>query len=224
MALKLIYESFGHYIAILLGFLALRKMQNFHRWMFIQIIVALPFYVLTFLILRYQKAHHLTLNNLWLHNIYTFVETGILLIGLNSKISGRVVKVLLRIGFLLFLMVFAYEYITKDSYKIYNLSFFIESMLITIFSSLILYQSLHKATSDWKTNPDIWILLGLILYFAGDVPYVGLLNYLNSEFPGLSKLFVHLVNNLLANLRYLLLALGFWLLISRLGKNQSETT
>ncbi|HQQ94910.1 MAG TPA: hypothetical protein PLQ93_10170 [Bacteroidia bacterium] len=192
--------------------------------MFIQIIVALPFYVLTFLILRYQKAHHLTLNNLWLHNIYTFVETGILLIGLNSKISGRVVKVLLRIGFLLFLMVFAYEYITKDSYKIYNLSFFIESMLITIFSSLILYQSLHKATSDWKTNPDIWILLGLILYFAGDVPYVGLLNYLNSEFPGLSKLFVHLVNNLLANLRYLLLALGFWLLISRLGKNQSETT
>ena len=74
---------------------------------------------------------------------------------------------------------------------------------------LVLYVQFTKGDSNWTRSPIVWISLGIILYFGGAVPYLSLMHYLQSN-PKINLLLFRIIIDVLANIRYLLLALGFW--------------
>ncbi len=206
------YESFGHLIALLAGGVAFTRMQGFHKLLYLQIVLYAVSYVASYQVIYYQKAHHMTMNNLWVLNIYSVVETFCLLIALYVKLSQKREKQMLSLLVLPYLVLLVYDWSSHSIYSFYTLSFYAECVLFILAYSYLLYSNVHRHPLEWKSQPETWMVIGLLLYYAGTAPYMALFNALNSSHSKLLFVLHLIINDLLCNARYLLLALGYWLL------------
>ena len=92
-----------------------------------------------------------------------------------------------------------------------------EGILLTGIYITILYFQLDQNTNAFENRSIIFICLGIIMYFAGSVPYLSTLFYFQKLDPRLNlKLFESIIV-VLAHVRYVCLTLGFYLA----GKNVS---
>lgn len=201
------------YAAFAVGCLSFLQLNRFQRLLFAQVAIAVPFYFLSHFVVFYQRSHGLPLNNLWLHNLYIPIECLLLCLAAYTRLSKSWEKLLLLLFFLIFCVVCLFDYLRTDHTTWFEWSFYTESLFVVISFSYLLYQTIHQFPGEWKFKADFWIILGLLIYFAADSPYILMFNYLNAQAKELNDLLFNVINNFLANLRYLLLALGFWLAI-----------
>jgi hypothetical protein len=61
MTWRMFYESFGHLVALIAGCFVYARMLRFHKLLFLQIIIYAFSYVSSYLVLVYQRVHHLPL-------------------------------------------------------------------------------------------------------------------------------------------------------------------
>jgi hypothetical protein len=212
MTWRIFYESFGHVIALIAGCFAYARMQRFHKLLFLQILIYAFSYVSSYLVLAYQRAQHLPLNNLWILNSYSALETFCLLLAFTTQIRQKREKRILALFVLPYLVLFVYDWSQNSIYSFYSLSFYAECVLLILVYSYLLYSIIHRHPTEWKTKPETWMVIGLLLYYAGTAPYMALFNALNDSHSKLLHILHLIINDLLCNTRYLLLALGFWLL------------
>ena len=215
MPWRLIYESFGMYIAFVVGCIAFMQLNRSQRLLFAQVALAVLFYFLSHWVVYYQRRHQLPLNNLWVLNLYNPMECLLLAFAAYSRLTKRSEKWSLGVLFFSFLGICANEFVTGPEKEWHKLSFFAESLLVILVYAYLLYQLIHQNPGEWKFKEDFWMMLGLLIYFAVDSPYIMLFNYFNEHYRELNGLLYDVINNFLANLRYLLLALGFWLVIRK---------
>lgn len=64
----------------------------------------------------------------------------------------------------------------------------VASSLFIIYWAIMYYYELFQATTLVKlsTCAEFWIATALIIYYAGNLPYTGMMNYLFTHFPGLA--------------------------------------
>lgn len=220
MSWRLIYESFGMYLAFAIGCLVFFQSNRFLRLIFLQVALAVPFYFLTHFVIYYQRSRGMELNNLWVHNLYTVLETLLLALAGLSFLRKRSEKLTLLLLYLVCLSVAWIEYLNIPVTEWYTYTFYSEIVLVVLLYSYILYKLIHQHPGEWRYKPEFWIILGLLFYFAGDSPYIMLINYFNEKYLELNSLLYNVINNFLANARYLLYALGFWLCMIAKEKEQ----
>lgn len=206
------YESFGHVIALIAGGFAFTRMQTFHKLLYLQILLYALSYVSSYLVITYQRTHQLTLNNLWVLNSYSAIEAACLLLAFYTQLYQKREKQVLALLVLPYLVLLLYDWSAHSIYSFYSLSFYAECVLFVLIYSYLLYRIVHRHPTEWKTKPETWMVIGLMLYYAGTAPYMALFNLLNQSHTKLLYVLHLIVNDLLCNARYLLLALGFWLL------------
>jgi len=83
--------------------------------------------------------------------------------------------------------------------------------IITLISVFVLYEIFLKTEKQWYRQPEVYICVGLLVYFASSIPYIALMGYLQEKQPELNTIMFQVINGVLANLRYLGVAIAFWL-------------
>ena len=210
--LQFIYESFSLFIALSAGIYAYRYMSSFARTLFFQLLVWIFFYLVSYLITLYQIQSQLVQNNQWIFNIYIILETLLLSIASYRYLQDAGSKYLAFTLYGLFLLVMLAQLSMAGYSGFANYGVAIAGILVTILYTLILYRQFTVDTSSKIRTPEIWAGIGLVIYFACDVPYFSLFSYLNTYHLKLSSFLFHVITDVLANIRYLLLAVTFWLI------------
>lgn len=199
-------------LAILTGILAFRHMNNFFRILFLQVVIWSLFYAGSHAITLYQQAINQPIDNQWLLNIHLILETGLLLTAAWFVLSKVLRNFIIMGGFLFFLTVLGIQG-WKQGFDVYlNLADVAACIAITLVFSMVLYTFGQQGSKHLWKSPEKWACLGILMYFACSVPYVSMMGYLQTENPEVNTFLYYLISGALANIRYLLLALAFWML------------
>jgi hypothetical protein len=217
MTTQFLYEATSLALALATGIFAYPFMNRFMRMLFFQLIVWIFFYLSGYAVTYYQETHHIQKNNTWVYNIAVPVEFLILTIAVSVFSKDKMSKYLVLSSYVIFL---ASIYLQMSFYKsghFANYAMVSGSIIMTVLFVWIIY---IKFTSDLPFRiyrPEVFACLGLIIYFACNVPYISIMPFLNENSPEESKsLFNNIIDNL-ANFRYLLLSIAF--LLARINKN-----
>lgn len=205
-------------LAVLFGILAYSHLGSFLRLLVLQVIIWSFFYTGSYLITWYQVWNNKPIDNQWFMNIHMLVETGLLLIASRFALP-KTLRTWIPVGaFSLFLSVLLFQ-VWKQGFGVYlNYADVTACILLTWVFSLVLYRFGRQE----NTAAEKWACLGILLYVACSVPYVSLMHYLQHKNPAVNTFLYYLISGVLANIRYLTLALACWM-VYRAAKNKIQT-
>jgi hypothetical protein len=194
-----------------LGIAAYKWMNGFCRLLFAQLITSDLIYILSYAVTTYQKSEGLQEDNQWVFNLNILIETSLLLMAASKWQGSRNFKQIALYAFLFFIA--AFTILTfRSGFLIFNsYAYALESLVIIFIYLLILKQSYYDFSESHERKYERWICIGLILFFGCSLPYFSLFNFFNIYYPNLSKS-LYFITEVLANLRYLMLGVGFWLI------------
>jgi hypothetical protein len=209
--LQLINESFGLLLAFGMGIFAYPYMNNFTRILFFQLVTWLMIFTVSYILTTYQHHQRLNMSNQWLYNIEMLVEFSLLVLAIHYLFADKFVLYLSGSLYSLFLIVLFAQLKASGLSSFANYALAASGLTVTILYTLLLYRKFKTDPSSLKKSPEVIASIGLIIYFACNVPYFSLFNYLNVHYPDLSKKLFHMITDVLANVRYVCLAIAFWL-------------
>ena len=210
-------------LAIFFGLLAFRRLDRFFQILLLQVIVWSLFYTFSHVITSYQQAHQLPIDNQWLMNTHLIVETGLLLIA-AWFILPKMLRTVLPIGaFSFFLIVFGIQVWNQGFEDYLNYADVAACIAITLVFSMVLFTFGQRGNVPFWTSPEKWACLGILLYFACSVPYVSMMGYLERKSPEVNTFLYYLISGVLANVRYLLLALAYGMIYRNAKKQKSNS-
>jgi hypothetical protein len=216
MLKQFIYELLSVVLAFAVGIKSYRYFSKNHKILFWQLVSWLVIYLIAYGITKYQKYHDIPRNNHWIFNINILIECTFLFVAayatraaVRFRLTFAALYILFVIVYVLLMMVMGIQ-----TFNIY--AFLAESVTISLMYILLLYTFFHHHRSSTRPVADIVMCSGITLYFLCIVPYISMMDYLNKHHLATSKLLFSLITDGLANLRYLLLAAGFFLIYKKL--------
>ena len=208
--LQLLIESLHLFVALGFGIYAFRYMNTLYRIFFCQLLFAILIFILARMDYYISNIHHEHPNNQWLYNAAMPIETGFLAWAAYTYFKSDKRKYLIGLGYVAFLSAFITEVSINGLNILSNHGYIAESALLLLLFLLIMYVHFTRERIDWKRAPITWISVGIVLYFGGSIPYLSLMHYLQNNHPKINFFLFYFIIEGLANVRYLLLALGFW--------------
>lgn len=209
--LQIVIEAVILSFAFGAGLSALRHMNVFFRIIYAQLIVWIVFYILLHLLTFYQKQHGLVPNNQWLMNIHMVAET--VLLATAAAVALRHSRAAVSAPAVLagFILVFVFQ-VLRDGFTVYlNYADVAECIGMTVLYGLLLYILLTRPAAGRHVQSETMVCLGLLFYFAGSVPYLTMMHYIQLRDPELNHLLFDLISNVLAGVRYLSAGVAFLL-------------
>ncbi len=191
-----------------MGIYSFRYMNFIYKIFFLQLVTYILFDILANMILLFPKVNN---HNQWVYNLAMPIETGFLSWAALEYFKKNKARFFIWIGYCLFLIAFLIEMFVKGGAVFSNHGYIVESGLLLILFLFVLYSEFTRKSVSWKRSPDIWISLGIVLYFGGVIPYLSLIHYLQESHPTMNRYLFNFIIIGLSNVRYLLLAVGFWL-------------
>ncbi len=207
--LRILHELAGLIIALAFGMYALKYMNLIYSIFFFQLLTYLLIIILSYIAELIPNMNH---NNQWVYNLAMPVEAGFLCMAGYEYFRTDRKKWLVWGGYFIFLGVFLFEIIIKGPLVFSNHGYVAEGILLVVLYLSVMYVQLTTQNNTWRTSPEVWISLGIVIYFSGVVPYFSLFNYLQLYYPKINLYLFRFVNIELSNVRYVLLAVGFWLI------------
>jgi hypothetical protein len=211
MALQILIEFLIVALAGIMGVFSFKGMNLFFRLLYVQLLAWITIYVLSIVVTENQKMQGLPPDNQWLFNVNMFVESFFLFFAAFIWQDAKPFKKLIAIIYFIFLFTFLFL-VSKKGFFIFNdYACAFESLVVIFVYGLILRQNFYDKTDSIYKKPERWVCVGLILYFSCVVPYASFFQLINHQTPKLGKALAH-IPELLTNVRYLLLGIGFWLI------------
>jgi hypothetical protein len=210
-------------LAVFFGILAFWKLDRFFQVLLLQVVVWSAFYTFSHVITSYQKVHQLPIDNQWLMNVHLIIETGLLLTA-AWFVLPKMLRTVLPIGaFSFFLIVFGIQVGNQGFEDYLNYADVAECIVITLVFSIVLFTFGQRGNVSFWASPEKWACLGILLYFACSVPYVSMMGYLERKNPEINTFLYYLISGVLANIRYFLLALAYWMIYRNAKKQTSNS-
>lgn len=207
--------------ALIFGILAFRKSTSFFRTLFWQVVIWSLFYTASHVITLWQQAHHLPIDNQWLMNIHLILETGLLLAAARFILPASISNTFFIGGTVIVLIVASIQgsLIGFDNYL--NLTDVAACLIISICYFTVFFHLHQQETTKAWLSPEKLVCVGILLYYVCSIPYVSMMHFLDS-FPKMNTFLYHLISDVLANVRYLLLAIAFYRLFITTKKHTHE--
>lgn len=195
---------------LLSGLFAYRRMDHFFRIVYVQGLVWIAFYLLLFFLGRYYGRDGQPFHNQWILNIHILLECSLLMWASLGRLKVLWQRSVVLALFLVFLCCYLLQGITGGFNSYLNYADVSACIALTLIYSMVLYTLLHRRRQHpGETLPGLLLCSGLLLYFAGSVPYIALLHYMEKYSPGYNALLFDAISNGLAFIRYMLCALAF---------------
>jgi hypothetical protein len=208
---KIINEALSLTLALSAGIYAFASMDRFMRVLFYQLLTWIAFYLFSYALTTYQNIAGIEENDQWLFNLHMLLEVSWLTVAAYYYSNSKTRKYLALILYGLFLAVFITQINFYKFSCFANFGMAAAGMVITILYLFILYETFKLKSVPWYQSPEILASIGLIIYFACNVPYFSLFTYLNEHYLALSERLFHFITDVLANIRYLFLAIAFFI-------------
>lgn len=188
-------------LAILIGLLAYRKLPTFYRVLFFQ---ALAYLIIDSYAVTYP-------NNGMVYNISILIEIGLLLLAAHVYFKTFVSKWISFIGYFAFLLVWCFDIYYHGKNQLAYHAYILGGIFITAMYIRILFDHYTKKNDNFRNAPLLLSCLGIFIFFAGIVPYLSMMYYLQGLDSVLNKRLFQYMMVYPAIIRYFLLALAFWL-------------
>ena len=190
-------------LAFGMGLMVFRKLERFYRILFFQVLI--------YLLVDLVASRVIGINNGWLYNVLILIETGLLLFAAQACFNTNQRKwILLAVygGFLTVFLadVFFFTGIMNFAYH----AAIAEGIILTGVYLFLLYIQL-KQKIDNSSKAIIIASIGMVLYFAATVPYLGVMFYVHQSDVSLSKELFNNIVVVLALVRYLFIAIAFFI-------------
>ncbi len=133
-----------------------------------------------------------TRNNFWVYNIFITFRLGILLIILHRILrSHNTKKAILYIGPFLILFGLLNYFFIQGPYQ-YNTYSVVFAHIPIIALCLIYFKQLLEDSGHvlLQKEPMVWAMLGTFVYHAASLPFLVILNFLNSQQQSLSRIYL----------------------------------
>ncbi len=209
---RILIESMSLMLAAGLGLFVYNKMNRFQRLILFLLLTWVVSYVLSYVVTTYQVGRGLTLNNVPVHNITVFISVSILSLAGYDLIQSLRLKKIIQVLYAIFICIYIWCIYDGGFWAFATHAFFAECFIVLAIYAFVLYQKLHEQNGRWYSSPEVWISLGLILYYSCVVPLMSVREYLIKENIQLSIFLFYLINDGFANVMYLFIAVGFYLI------------
>lgn len=215
MLVEIVIESFGAVVAGIVGFVTYRRLNSFYRSLFIQLLTWLILYLVSYVVTEYQRYTRATGNNHWVFNLNILFETLFLLVAARNFFIGIFMKRVILIFVAVFIFVSMILHLRGD-FLTFNVPVYIlESILVILIYTYLLFKCFYEIFTEETRRSEIWSSVGIILYFGCNLPYFSLFHFLNTHYINMSITLQDHITDVLSNIRYLLLAIGFWMASGR---------
>lgn len=189
-------------LACIIGLFAFNRLTAFYKIIFFQVIIYLIVLYLTYTVA--PKNIHLV------YNIYVPVEMALLLGSAAMYFKKRSERVILLFGFLLFLLVYVVQIGGKLT-SFANFASVAEGLIMLVIYLTILKIQFSVPGFTAGTSVLFWLCMGSAVYFGGTIPLLSIFNFANKNFLAEHGTLFNAIVDVLANVRYLAVALSFWL-------------
>ena len=151
------------------------------------------------------------MNNLFYYNIVYDIQVIIISYFFYHQLFNPFIKkVILRFLFIFLLFALINTILLQGFFTWQTYSYVLGGSFIILLSVAYLWQLyISEETRSIFHDPVFWFSLAWILYFGITVPFFGMLNYLNKNFPALALNYYLLVIDITDCLRNILLTIGF---------------
>lgn len=191
------------FLAFGIGLIVFKRLKRFYRILFFQVLI--------YLFVDVAATVFVPVNNGWLYNVLIVIEAGFLLFAAQAYFNTQRSKKVLILLFGVFLSVFfADVFIFTGIVKFAHHAAITEGIILTGVYLFLLYEQL-KQKIDRSSKAMIIASTGIALYFAGTIPYLGIMFYLRELDAALSKELFNNIVIVLALVRYLLVAIAFFI-------------
>lgn len=211
MIQQVLYEVISQLLSVAAGIYAYPYMTKFIRLLFFQLIAWQAVYLSSHAYTAYQHSIGLEMQNHWIYNIQVPLELLFLTVAACYFLKDALSRHLAIILYIIFLLTVALQLKLSGTDHFINYGMVVAGIIVTILYSQVLYRKFNSDHLSWKRSPEIWASTGLIIYFACNIPYFSMFDYLNVKHPALSEKLFHFITDVLANIRYLFLAIAFLL-------------
>ena len=206
---QLVNESLSLTLALGAGMYAYSYMNTFIRTLFLQLVIWIFFFVFSHILTAFQDSTNM--NNQWVFYIHIPLELLVLNIAACYFLKDKLFRYLSISLYSIFMVILLFQLSHLKPREFINYAVVASGINVTVLYTFILYKKFKSDPASWKRSPEVIASIGLIIYFACNVPYFSLFNYLNAHYPALSFKLFHMITDVLANVRYLCLAVAFWL-------------
>ena len=186
-------------------------MSTFFKLFLFHAIFVLTIYFFSYALIQYQEFNKLDKNNQWCFNVSLIIEIVVFLFAAISYSTVKNIRILSRSLFIIFIVSFIIESSIRGFRKFASYSSIIESFCIIAVYLLILFHEFDRHPTNWYKQPVALFSITLLIYFICSVPYFSLMHYFQKHNPTLNQILFHLVINVMAHVRYCVLAFAFWL-------------
>jgi hypothetical protein len=216
---KIIFEL--QYVSVLMsaaiGGYFYRSFNSFCRVIYWQVLIYAIVYTSARLVVKYAAALRIAPNTHWLYNAHLAVETAILLFGAFLLLRSERSMMPMRMAYVLFLGVLCFQLYQWSFFHFANLAQMLAGIVISVSYLTVLYKRFQVENFSWRTFPELWLCLGILVYFAGIIPYSGMMHNLQTTNTELNSYLFHYIVYALACIRYLLCLVSFIIVAQNRG-------
>lgn len=202
-------------LAVLAGAIRYQRMDRSTRSVFFQVFAYMVVLTLVKQVMAYQRMNNLDLNTNIVYNIYLPLETFFLIQAAFFRFENKLFKMFLFTASALFITSFCIELFYKSPLQYCNYTDTFANITLSLVFGVLLFQEFRKEAFVWSSASFIWIVLGVFLFSASTATYMSIFDYLNRINPEMNRTVYRILFGVTANLKYALIALGFWLIPSR---------
>ncbi len=176
--LQIINESLSLALALSAGIYSYSYMSRFTRTLFLQLIIWICFFISSHILTACQDADKM--NNQWVFYIHIPLELLLLNIAGCYFLKDKLIRYLSITLYITFSITLLVQLTHLKSNEFINYAVVVAGINVTMLYSFILYKKFKSDPYSWKKSPEVIASIGLIIYFACNVPYFSLFNYLNN--------------------------------------------
>ena len=205
-------------IMVFLGYLSYKKTNFFFKLIFYQALYTGCTTIVAIIHRNYVLGQNRIVNNHWLGNINLFIELSILFYAFWVFFNKPWEKKIVLIAYLLFVLSFVTSwwqqgFWVKLNYADLTSCFFMTPILV--YAYYLIAQD--KDISIWK-SPEKIAIMGMLVYFAGSVPFIAMWDYLMTNSPKVLAYLYISINYTIAYIRYIFVGIAFWLIYKNAKK------
>lgn len=147
----------------------------------------------------YAAAHGI--HNIWMYDLYVPVEFGLLAGYVGAQMKRWWKTKALAVLAVLFVLVYALELRAAMPEQFVSRSYMLSSIILGLAFIAVLYDMSDQVDIPLQRSPRFWAYLGMVAFFLGSIPLLGLWNVITLKAPQ-SAPRLYAINHVLFTLRY----------------------
>ena len=148
--------------------------------------------------------------NLWLYNIYFWIQFLALAWLYDKQIANKYVRRSIRLFLVVFPLLVAGDSMVSGIGDLQTIVI-VAGGVFMIFLAASYFRQLYlsEETETITRDPWLWFSCGILIQFGGTTPYLGMMNYLNKQYPEFSHYYYLYGSNSFTTLLNFLIIVGY---------------